>query len=63
LRLGRVFFPFAVFKRIALGIGDDPLLAQRQVAADEIGAVLGDFNLGMGVFRFHGVEKAVSSFA
>jgi hypothetical protein len=39
------------------------LLAQRQVAADEIGAVLGDFNLGMGVFRFHGVEKAVSSFA
>jgi hypothetical protein len=49
LRLGREFFSFAIFRRIALGIGDNPLFAQRQAAADEIRAILGDFNLRLGV--------------
>ena len=51
LRLGREFFPFAIFQRIALGIGDNPLFAQRQAAADKIRAVLGDFNLSHGFAR------------
>ena len=50
-------FSFAVFERIALGIGDDPLLAQRQISTHEIRAVLGDFNLRMAMFGFHDVEK------
>src|SRR5208337_3474432 len=49
LRRCREFFPFAVIERIALGIGDNPLFTQRRAAADEIGAVLGDFNLRMGL--------------
>jgi hypothetical protein len=49
LRLNRKLFPFPIFQRIAVGIGDNPLFAQRQAAVDEIRAVLGDFNLGLGV--------------
>lgn len=55
LRLRRKFFPFAIIQRIAFFVGDDPLLAQRQVAADEIRAVFGDLNFRMGLrIFFHG---------
>lgn len=44
LRLRRMFLAFAVIEGIALGIGGNPLLAERQPAGDEIGTILGDFN-------------------
>lgn len=44
----RKLFPFPIFQRVALGIGNNPLLAQGQVAADEIRAVLGDGDLWLG---------------
>ena len=48
-------FPFAIIQRIAFVVGDNPLLAQGQVAADEIRAVFGDFNLRVGLrIFFHG---------
>ena len=45
LRLWRIFLSFPVLERFALGIGDNPLLAERQVPAYEIRAVFGDLNL------------------
>jgi hypothetical protein len=49
LRLCGELFPFAIFQRIATGIGDNPLFAQRRAAVDEIRSVLGDYNLHIGL--------------
>lgn len=49
LLLRRVFLFFPVIERLALGVGDNPLFAQRRSAAHQVRSVLGDFDLG---FRF-----------
>ena len=50
LRLCRVFLSFPVIEGFALGIGGNPLLAERQAAADEVGTVFGDFDFRVRLF-------------
>jgi hypothetical protein len=50
LRLRRVFLSLPVIEGFALGVGDDPLFTQRQIAADKVGTIFGDFDLRFRVF-------------
>ena len=54
LRLCGVCLSFPVFERFPAGVGHNPLLAEWQAPADEVGTICGDLNLRSGLFAlFH----------
>ena len=50
LRWRRMFLSVPVIERITLGIGNNPLLAERRAAGDEVGTILGYFDFRVRLF-------------
>jgi hypothetical protein len=51
----RMLLSVPVIEGIAFGIGDNPLLAERRAAGDEVGTILGYFDFCVRLFvLFHG---------